>query len=156
MISSNHKLPSWVYSKQRGFFKDELMKELGPQHSISTSWLSTWRPVNESEKVHFSYIKKNNDEIVSKSKAFEINDFPTKKKCIICYKKFMLPTWVCYAYKFKDGITREKIYDCKQVACVYHFHCKGIFNDRKPKYENEYKDTDDFNESEFSDYSEDF
>ena len=89
-----------------------------------------------------------------KSKAFEINDFPSKKKCIICNKKFLFSTWVCYTYKFKDGMTKEKIYDSKHLACVYHFYCKGIFNDRKPKYENEYADADDFNESEFLDYSE--
>ena len=155
-MSSNHKLPSWINSKQRGLFKDELIKKIGPQNSISTSWLSTWRPIDDNSKIHFSYIKKNNDEIVSKSKAFEIDGFPTKKKCIICNKKFLVPSWVCYTYKYKEGITKEKIYDSKYLACVYHFHCKGIFNDRKTKSVNEYEETDDFNESEFLDYSEEF
>lgn len=153
-MSLEHKLPSWVYSKQRGFFKNEIVQKHGPQHSIFTSWLSTWRPVDESSKINFSYFKKNDDEIVSKSKAFEIGDYPMKKKCIICDKKFLVSAWVCYTYKFKNGITKEKIYNSRHLACVYHFHCKGVFNERKQKYENEYKDTDDFDETEFSDFSE--
>ena len=153
-LSFEHKLPLWVNSKQRGFFKNEVIQKHGPQHSLYTSWLSTWRPNDETSKIHFSYSKKNNDEIVSKSKAFEISYSPTKKKCLICNKKFLDSAWVCYTYKFKNDINKEKIYNSRHLACVYHFHCKGIFNERKQNYENEYEETDDFDETEFTKFSE--
>ena len=149
----DHKLPLWVNSKQRGFFKNELIQKHGPQHSIYTSWLSTWKPINENSKKNFSYIKKNSDEIVSKSKAFKISS-PTKKKCFICNKNFLDSAWACYIYKFENDITKEKIYNSRHLACVYHFHCKGIDNERKQTNENEYEETDDFDETEFANFSE--
>ena len=57
-MNSEHKLPSWVNSKQRGFFKNEIVQKLGPQNTTFTSWLSTWRPVDENSKINFSYLKK--------------------------------------------------------------------------------------------------
>ena len=153
-MNSEHKLPSWVNSKQRGFFKNEIVQKLGPQNTAFTSWLSTWRPVDENSKINFSYLKKNDDEIVSKSKAFEIGDYSTQKKCIICNKMFLVSAWVCYTYKFKNDLTKEKIYNSRHLACVYHFHCKGVFNEKKLKYENKYEESDDFDEMEFTSFSE--
>ena len=75
---------------------------------------------------------------------------PSKSKCIICNKKFIFPSWVCFTYKFKEGITREKIYESRYLACVYHFECKGVFNRGLQVYGDEYEETDDFNESEFN------
>ena len=152
-MTSEHKVPSWVDTMQRGLFKDEVTKKLGSQHDLHSSWLSSWKPKDAKAKVHFSYMKKNGDEIVAKSKAFEIND-QSKKKCIVCNKMFMSPAWVCYAYKYKDGITKEKIYDSKNLACIFHFYCRGVFNERKPTYDYVYEESDDIDESEFLAYDE--
>ena len=150
-MASGYKLPSWVSTKERGFFKDEVIKKIGAQQSVCTSWLSSWKPKDENSKIHFSYIKKNGDEYVAKSKAFLTAELqPSKKKCIICNKKFIIPAWVCFTYKFKEGITREKIYESRYLACVYHFECKGIFKRGSQVYGDEYEETDDFNESEFN------
>ena len=153
---STHKLPKWVSIESRGLFKDEMIKKLGSEYSTATSWLSSWKPKDERSKLHFSYMKKNNEEIVSRSKAFVTGELPTKKKCIICYKKFLMPTWVCFVYKFKDGITTERINDSRHLACIYHFECKGVFNERKLKRENIYEETDDYDESEFKESYDEF
>ena len=149
-MTSTRKLPSWVSTEVRGFFKEEVMKKLGPQHVQSTTWLSSWKPKDVHAKMYFSYITKNDDEFVSRSKSFKTAELgPSPKKCVICNKRFLLPTWVCFTYKYKDGITKEEINDSKHLACIYHYECKGVFNDRKQKNEKEYKETDDFDESEF-------
>ena len=153
---STHKLPRWVSIEFRGLFKDEMIKKLGSQNSSATSWLSSWKPKDTRSKLDFSYMKKNNDEIVSRSKAFVTGEHPTKKKCIICYKKFLIPTWVCFAYKYKDGITNEEINNSRHLACIYHFECKGTFKERKQKRENMYEETDDFDDSEFKESFDEF
>ena len=156
-MSLSYKLPAWVATEPRGFFRDDVIRKLGSKHTSCTSWLSSWKPKDENSKIHFSYIKKNEDEIVAKSKSFLIAEFqPTKKKCVICDKKFINPSWVCFTYKFKEGITKDKINDSRHLACIYHFECKGIFNQRKLENENEYDETDDFNESEFEEIYNEF
>ena len=75
-MSSEHKLPSWVSSNERGIFKDEVMKKLGSKQSLCTSWLSSWKPKDEYSKLHFSYIKKNGEEFVARSKeSFHLKSY---------------------------------------------------------------------------------
>ena len=118
-MTSTRKLPSWVSTEERGLFKEEVMKKLGPQHVQSTTWLSSWKPKDVHAKMYFSYITKNDDEFVSRSKSFKTAELgPSPKKCVICNKRFLLPTWVCFTYKYKDGITKEEINDSKHLACI--------------------------------------
>ena len=69
-MSLSYKLPAWVATEPRGFFRDDVIRKLGSKHTSCTSWLSSWKPKDENSKIHFSYIKKNEDEIVAKSKSF--------------------------------------------------------------------------------------
>ena len=57
-MSLSYKLPAWVATEPRGFFRDDVIRKLGSKHTSCTSWLSSWKPKDENSKIHFSYIKK--------------------------------------------------------------------------------------------------
>ena len=151
---TTYKLPSWVSLEKKGFSKDEVIKSLGSSQPLSTSWLSTWKLKDEKSLLNMSYTNKNNDEFVAKSKAFvTAENKASKRKCVICKKNFLLPSYVCFVYKWNEAITKEKAYSSTMIACAYHFKCKGIFNNRKLSNKDDYEENDDFSESEFEDFT---